>query len=140
MAGSYGLNAYVLNMPSELDFPGGRPGTDGWRTVNDPGVAKAPLFLDALRFDSWPLDTDPPPTDPYADWNNQSGTIGRFCIDRHKGFSNSSFLDWSVRMVGIKELWTLKWHKSFNTANSHTKAGGATVSSWPDWMKRYKDY
>jgi prepilin-type N-terminal cleavage/methylation domain-containing protein len=138
--GSYGLNSYVLNMPIELNFPGGVSGTNGWRTVNERGAAKAPLFLDALRFDFWPLENDPPPPDEYADWRNRSGTMGRVCIDRHKGFINSSFLDWSVRMVGVKEVWTLKWHKSFNTANKYTKAGGATAATWPQWMKKFKDY
>jgi len=46
----------------------------------------------------------------------------------------------SVRKVGIKELWTLKWHKNFDTKGKYTKAGGATASTWPDWMKRFKDY
>ena len=34
------------------------------------------------------------------------------------------FCDWSVRTVGLKELWTLKWHKTFNVNGPYTKAGG----------------
>ncbi len=33
-------------------------------------------------------------------------------------------MDWSVRKVGLKELYTLKWHKSFNTRGPWTQAGG----------------
>ena len=44
--------------------------------------------------------------------------MNRVCVDRHNGFVNSVFADWSVRKVGLKELWTLKWHRTYNT-NGH---------------------
>jgi hypothetical protein len=49
-------------------------------------------------------------------------------------------MDSSVRKVGLKELWTLKWHRNFNTNGYYTKAGGATAEDWPEWMRRFKDY
>jgi hypothetical protein len=49
-------------------------------------------------------------------------------------------MDWSARKVGLKELWTLKWHRQFNTANRWTKAGGVKPEDWPPWMRRFKDY
>ncbi len=42
--------------------------------------------------------------------------------------------------VCLKELWTLKWHRSFDTNGLWTKAGGAQPSDWPEWMGRFKDY
>jgi prepilin-type processing-associated H-X9-DG protein len=62
------------------------------------------------------------------------------CINRHDGFVNGLFLDWSVRKVGLKELWTLKWHRDFDTAGPWTKAGGVKPEDWPQWMRRFKDY
>ena len=53
---------------------------------------------------------------------------------------NGLLLDWSVRRVGIKELWTLKWHLQFDTANAWTKAGGALAEDWPEWMRGFEDY
>jgi hypothetical protein len=50
------------------------------------------------------------------------------------------FLDWSVRKVGLKELWTLKWDREFDTAGPWTKAGGVRPGDWPEWMRRFKDY
>ena len=50
------------------------------------------------------------------------------------------FLDWSVRKVGLKELWTLKWASDFDRANRWTKAGGVQPDDWPKWMKDCKDY
>jgi prepilin-type processing-associated H-X9-DG protein len=62
------------------------------------------------------------------------------CINRHDGGINSLFLDGSVRKVGLKELWTLKWHGKYDTANIWTMAGGVKPENWPQWMRRFKDY
>jgi len=45
-----------------------------------------------------------------------------------------------VRKVGLKELWTLKWSKSFNTAGPWTPAGGVTAADWPGWIRPLRDY
>jgi hypothetical protein len=50
------------------------------------------------------------------------------------------FLDGSVRKVGLKELWTLKWFPQYDTANRWTKAGGVRPEDWPQWMRGFKDY
>jgi len=42
--------------------------------------------------------------------------------------------------VGLKEIWTLKWNKEFDTRGSWTKAGGVNPEDWPPWMRRFKDY
>ncbi|HNY79808.1 MAG: type II secretion system protein [Sedimentisphaerales bacterium] len=62
------------------------------------------------------------------------------CIDRHNGGINMLFMDWSVRKVGLKELWTLKWYPTYDTAGPWTKAGGMQAEDWPQWMQKYKDY
>jgi prepilin-type processing-associated H-X9-DG protein len=64
----------------------------------------------------------------------------RVCINRHDGGTNFVFLDWSVRKVGLKELWTLKWDREHDTAGPWTKAGGVRPEDWPEWMRRFKDY
>ena len=66
--------------------------------------------------------------------------MGSFAINRHNEHVNGLFLDWSVRKIGIKELWTLKWHMQFNTANEWTKAGGVMPDDWPEWMRKFKEY
>ncbi len=63
------------------------------------------------------------------------------CLDRHSpGQMNMTFLDGSARGVGFKELWTLKWHRHFNTTGPWTRAGGLLPGDWPNWMCRFKDY
>ena len=69
-----------------------------------------------------------------------SGEMNHFCIDRHGGFVNFLFMDWSVRRVGLKENWTLKWHRASNTAGPFTRAGGVRPEDWPTWLSHYKDY
>jgi len=63
-----------------------------------------------------------------------------FCINRHNGHINALFMDWSVRKVGLKELWTLKWSSRWDTAGPWTKAGGVQPEDWPEWMRKFKDY
>ena len=64
----------------------------------------------------------------------------RYCLDRHKGRINAVFFDFTVRPVGLKELWILNWHKGYNRAGPWTRIGGITPNDWPDWMREFKDY
>jgi len=50
------------------------------------------------------------------------------------------FMDFSVRKVGLKELYTLKWHRKFNTGGPFTIAGGVQESKWPEWIRKFPDY
>ena len=80
---------------------------------------------------------DPPPLEDFPRGDHK----GALCvINRHDGGINSLFMDWSVRKVGLKEPWTLKWQREFNTANKWTLAGGVQPEGWPEWMRKFKDY
>jgi hypothetical protein len=63
-----------------------------------------------------------------------------FCIDRHNQAIHSLFMDWSVRKVGLKELWALKWWGGYNTHGPWTRAGGVQPEDWPPWMRSFRDY
>ena len=141
--GSYGINGWVENPPSQYktvyeNFDT----TNNWRTPSVRGAGYIPLFFDALRFNVFPLQIDtPPPTEDMA-WQGTEH-MRRACINRHNAFTNSAFLDWSVRKVGIKELWTLKWHRTYKTNGPWTVAGGVRPSDWQQkapWMSKFKDY
>jgi prepilin-type processing-associated H-X9-DG protein len=140
IAGSYGLNGYVLNPDStDYSFEGGRNTKNNWRTPNVEGGNNIPVFADCMRFDAWPLETDsPPPIEDMAWMSNNH--IARFCFNRHNGAVNVLFMDWSARKVGLKELWTLKWHRTYNTSGPWTKAGGVQPNNWPQWMRNFKDF
>ena len=102
-----------------------------------------PVFGDSTWYDAWPRHTDSPSLVMDAFGIGDQGTSGEmnhFCINRHDGFVNLLFMDWSARPVGLKELWTLKWHRAYVTAGPWTKAGGVLPGDWPQWLQRFKDY
>ncbi len=107
-------------------------------------VVGIPLFMDCYFWCGWPDDDDEPPR--AYDWQDRSdaNAMNRFALNRHQGNINALFLDYSVRPVGLKELWTLNWYKGFNRANTWTVAGGATTATWAahgdGWMAQFKDY
>jgi prepilin-type N-terminal cleavage/methylation domain-containing protein len=138
-SGSYALNGFLLSIPATGTYEGGVPASQGYRNMsNVPSANNVPVMMDGLRFDTWPLHTQAPATNETAAWT--SNNMGRICINRHRGSTSVSFLDWSVRRVGLKELYTLQWHRTFNTRGPFTKAGGVAAESWPDWIRRFPDY
>jgi prepilin-type processing-associated H-X9-DG protein len=72
--------------------------------------------------------------------DGQPGRLNAFVMDRHGRQTNGMFLDWSVRRVGLKQLWTLKWASDFDRAGPWTRAGGVLPADWPEWMRQCKDY
>jgi prepilin-type processing-associated H-X9-DG protein len=91
--------------------------------------------------EAWPLPTDlPQATGQSMAIRNSYNEMQRVCINRHEGGVNILFLDGSVRKAGLKELWTLKWHRSYHLAGPWTKAGGVTPADWPPWMRGFKEF
>jgi len=98
-------------------------------------------MVEALRFDIWPQPDQAPFASEEALWSTDgSNHMARACMNRHVGFVNVSMCDFSAKKVGLKELYTLKWHKRFNTGGIFTMAGGVQASDWPDWIRPFKDY
>jgi prepilin-type N-terminal cleavage/methylation domain-containing protein len=125
---SYGLNGWVCNPPPGTPNPFGFPTANNWRTTNVEHVSNVPLLLDSMWIDSY-ADTSNIPPAFNGDLHGAlpaNRQIGVFCIDRHNGFVNSAFLDFSLRQVRLKELWQLKWHRN--------SIIDAPAPNWPDWM------
>jgi prepilin-type processing-associated H-X9-DG protein len=103
-----------------------------------------PVWLDCVLEHIEPFDHDanspPPPYEGGIFIVPRLSVLSWSCINRHEGGVNCLFLDWSVRKVGLKELWTLKWNAEFNTAGPWTRAGGVQPEDWPPWMRKFKDY
>jgi len=133
---SYGINGWVCNPPPEVTINHfGLATANNWRKANVTGASKVPLLLDSMWIDSYPDTTNIPP--PFDGDEYGSGPMGSrqmrfFCINRHDAFINSVFLDFSVRKIGLKELWKLKWHRNSNI--------NAPAPEWPDWMEKFKDH
>jgi len=133
--GSFGINGWVEDKQTE---PGVDPDWTAplrWRHTNVRGAAYVPLLLDSLWIDSWPRHNNIPP--PAPDWDSYDiSSMGRFCIDRHNAYINACFLDYSVRKVGLKELWKLEWHRGW-------QQNAPSPTEWDDsdhWMFGMPDY
>jgi prepilin-type processing-associated H-X9-DG protein len=143
--GSYGLNGWLFQPPGDPDDPLWmvRLLSEAPRTYTDVFSlrrrADVPLLLDSMVSSGSPTDDTPPPPSE-NDSGRGGGRMQTFCRNRHNGHVNCLFLDWSVRKVGLKEFWTLKWNQDFNTAGPWTKAGGVQPKDWPHWMRKFKDY
>jgi len=131
---SYGFNQQLLSVESV------HPHTQELLSPNVfllKNKAQFPVLLDCKRPHHIVKDyEEPPQIESERSWIEW----GSFCMNRHNGYINGLFLDWSVRKVGLKELWTLKWDSDFDTTNPWTKAGGVQPEDWPEWMRRFKDY
>ncbi|MHC4463289.1 MAG: type II secretion system protein [Planctomycetota bacterium] len=138
---SYGMNNWLYNPPSNVPDIQGRPTKWNFRRIDVKGAFRIPVFLDSMWRGGGPFYEG---GDPYSErivppnyngeWdrpNPYRKEMKHFCIDRHNGCINVCFLDWSVRKVGLKGLWRLKWHRQFNTAG--------WPGTWPDWMKNFSD-
>ena len=126
MAGSYGINGWTHNPPN-------LPDARYWRKLATAGGgANVPVFADAAWDGSQPEHIDEKPPAPGTQIIGQDMTD--FCIPRHAGRKplNMTFVDASVRIVGLKELYRLKWNPTFDIAYQDQ------LNRWPTWMNGYQ--
>lgn len=137
--GSYGQNEWVCYREAS-NLSAGRY----WRTRYVKNADTIPLFFDCAWLDLYPHYTDSP-----SDVEEiPTSEMSLVCINRHNGYVNGIFMDFgTVRKVGLKELWTLKWHRYWDKDNQGnpapgpwTRAGGVQPGNWPQWMRSFKDY
>lgn len=132
--GSYTPNGWMCNPTTETLWGRG-PAKDYWRRVPERNAYLVPVMSEGWWVDAWPRHTDWPA--PYGDRTPPDcitpnvNEMQRVCVNRHHGAQNCLFADWSARKVSLKQLWRLKWHRSFDIA-----APGPT---WPGWMASIKD-
>ncbi len=125
--GSYGINAFVYNVPDTNPWQGIGSPERYWRTslVTGTSTSRIPLFVDSMWCESWPVFTE----SPRANEDGWEGLgINSVCMNRHKDRAtiNMLFLDFSVDKIPLKELWDLKWSTDWQTQ---------TINDWPEWMK-----
>jgi len=140
LTGSYGHNHFVMdNSPDPRCLSYANPASYYWQARPAKGQAMIPLLADAPWAEIMEADPNCPP--PSSESICELGSnVFDVCINRHDGYVNGLFMDSSVRKIGLKELWTLKWHRQFNTAGAWTTAGGVRPDNWPKWIRGFKDY
>jgi hypothetical protein len=121
--GSYGINGWAQNPPDIGVTKNGVKLYDirdedkprFWRkliSVKHP--ESVPLMADAFWDGTNPLETDAPPAQPIPPNGGESWVnavnMWKFIAPRHSKMMDMLFMDKSVRKVGIKNLWSLRWH------------------------------
>jgi len=142
---SYGLNLWCYSISrTNIDNIQGRPKSLHFQTINEKNMMNVPLFLDSMWRGGGPWygdasgrTRDPAfaairPPDYNGQWISWEYEMMHFAMDRHSKGVNAVFVDGSVRHVGIKGLWKLKWHKNYETGRGY-------AGKWPDWMASYTD-
>jgi len=143
---SYGANCWIFNpYPGQTEIQS-RPTKWNWKSCDVRGANEVPLFGDSMWRGGGPFYQNGSaqsnrirPPDFNGQWLGAGYEMMHFCVDRHNGVTNHAFIDWSVRAIGIKELYTLKWHREFPQSGYWTKAGGVQPNDWPEWMRNFKD-
>jgi len=145
---SYGANCWIFNSRTGQDQIQQRPVKWNWKTADARGGNEIPIFGDAMWRGGGPFYQNgnmnsnriaPPQFN--GQWSGAGHEMKHFVIDRHRnGRVNHMFLDWSTREVDLKELYKLKWHRTFNQVGGWTLAGGVQPSTWPEWMRKYKEF
>jgi prepilin-type N-terminal cleavage/methylation domain-containing protein/prepilin-type processing-associated H-X9-DG protein len=114
-----------------------------WITADHKGSEMIPLMFDCFYIYVSPLYTDKPPAYDgeippiihFGGWGHNPDAMKGASIDRHNGSINMLFLDYSIRKVGLKELWYLRWHKRWEESMREQ-----SPPVWPRWMRNFKDY
>lgn len=139
--GSYGLNAWVLKLPERNQDAAFQSIVDAdrnlfWQKANQRQSELIPVMADCWWLFGYVKQGQPFPDTQQSgiDQNEHPGDWDKFCIDRHQGRINMVFMDWSVREVGLKSLFNLKWNRNFKTTLDYTDIRG----SWPDWMENLR--
>ena len=128
---SYGHNSWICSKVAAA-----RQTDDKiWKTINVKGGAFIPMIFDCAGYqNASPWHMDEPPE---FEWQFVTGTsyneMRYVCLNRHNEHVNMLFFNFTVRRVGLQELWELKWHRNWNPTNEPPPA-------WPDWMANMRDY
>jgi len=149
---SYGGSNWIYNPNRGVTSIQSRPADWNWRSKDVAGSNEIPIFGDAMwrgggpcyRLNETgafnPSFTRIRPAQFDGQWLGYDYEMMHFAINRHDIGTNMLFMDFTVRKVGLKELWKLRWHRKYPINGPLTRAGGVQPSDWPEWMRSFKDY
>ena len=146
---SYGLNLWVYYTQGSVQ---GRPGTNGWGSINNVGgynAANIPLMLDARwrgggpDYDSYEASEPSDKPDAYStvsvtgDGSASAPAVGTAGLEmQHFGFenrhgkrTNALFIEGSVSGLKIKQLYALNWSKDWDVNKYLT-------TEFPNWLNQ----
>ena len=133
---SYGINTWIVKNATAV----GQIDRLMWKTLYVKKSASVPMVFDCAGYQNInPWHHDEPP-----EWNGHwvRGTseheMRYVCLDRHNERVNGVFFDLAVKPIALKQLWELKWHRSWYKGKGTVT--DYTPPVWPEWMAHMKDY
>ena len=144
---SYGMNCWTYSTSHWAMDPDGDAKIWKQFEVDGFSTSNIPLFMDSAYRGSFPeyggYDPMIMPDEELPDngFDQVMDGIRQFALPRHRSTSSKAgtdvlFLDLSARHVNVKEMWTLKWHRRFDTKEYLNRID----SIWPGtWMDRFAD-
>jgi len=128
--GSYGKNSWVSATSVEHDA--GDNGTASyWNTTRVRGISRIPLFGDSSMMGGFPNVKCEIPQERYRDPMAEGDEISRWVQDRHHLTINLVFLDFTVRKIGLKQLWQLYWQRDWDLSLAPDPRN---PEIWPSWL------
>ena len=146
---SYGMNVWTYSTIHGAMNPGGEEKIWGQFEV-DVSTNTVPLFMDSAyrggfpRYDNFYDEITMVDSDealPHNGFTRVMHGMRQFAMPRHRAKAatagtNVVFFDLSARHVNIKKMWTLKWHRKFDTGEYVNRRD----TIWPGtWMDKYVD-
>jgi len=130
--GSYGINEWICNPRplGEEEKPMYGIYAKYWRSVNVKGQSKIPLLADALWDQAWAEAFDAIPSFAGEVEFVGGDDMGHFCVNRHDGFINMLFMDYTVRKVHLRDIWPQKWNRLTDTEECPTEY------DYPIWLQK----
>lgn len=138
--GSYGLNWWACNPPNAESCWGEIKNyyENYWKKLSTcKNPSETPFIVDCVWYGMWPFHTNNPPRDPTDKTQYHSGTgisahtLRNACIPRHGNAVNVALMDGTARKVGLKDLWTLKWHRNFDTRYAEEN----NLFTYAEWLE-----
>ncbi|MEI7732843.1 MAG: prepilin-type N-terminal cleavage/methylation domain-containing protein [Verrucomicrobiota bacterium] len=131
---SYAMNDWAYDAQQDIQ---GRKQAWHWGSLNVLDAADTiPLFADARwrgggpRYDATAGYIPSPEPDDYSNPSSHAGfEMQHFAFPRHDNRINVLFFDGSVQATRLRNLWSLKWHRQWDTTAWRTKV---TLPSWMD--------
>ena len=118
--GSYAHNYWLYGDDSGYFMSLEEWKSSSWQTASPPNSSSVPIFVDCKWVDLFPRYTDTCPA-VYNLSSDGGGGMLRAMMSRHGDSINVGFMDGHAESVRLKDLWGLKWSKSFNTLGEQTR-------------------
>jgi prepilin-type N-terminal cleavage/methylation domain-containing protein/prepilin-type processing-associated H-X9-DG protein len=127
---SYGFNVWMYRAQTVKQ---NRAVSDYWGGINVTRATETPLMADAMWRGGGPsfYQANKHQRPKFnGEWVSSNQDMMHFAMKRHGKGINVNFFDGSTRLVPIRKLWNLQWHRTFNVNHADTQA-----NYFPDWMR-----